>query len=161
MWTNCWKIAPVYKIQYIRSAHIIFIIMYTRIIYEISLDKRERRIGSFKRYKTSVLLSPYYFKDIKLSWRKKPQESGSDDDWVAVGWRTMNFSDYIDCVCIAEPTPADTFWSAAALDTRSQTTRLLRSSAMPTKERGSSEERGWWKDMRQHAARRARSRRVL
>lgn len=52
------------------------------------------------------------------------------------GWRTMNFSGYIDCMCTTEPTPADTFWSAAALDTRSQTTRLLRPSAMPTKERG-------------------------
>lgn len=81
------------------------------------------------------------FKDIKLSRRKKPQEDGSSDDdcgWrLARFWRTVNFSGYIDCVCTAEPTPADTFWSAAALDTRSQTTWLLRSSAMPTEERGS------------------------
>jgi len=122
--------------------------MYTRIIYEISFDKRERRIGSFKRYKTSVLLSPYYFKDIKLgSWL-------ADAPWTLVA---------ISIVCASRSQPQQTP-SGLLLPLTPVLRRrgsYARAQCQRKREDRASEERGWWKDMRQHAARRARSRRVL
>lgn len=115
-----------------------------------------RNVSCRRKRRTSLL-----FRDIKLSRRKKPQEGGGrDDDWVAVGaaadapWTLVAIS--IVCARRSQPqqTPSGLLPPLTPVPRRRGS--YARAQCQRKREDHASEGRRWWKDMRQHAARRAR-----